>query len=216
MEENKSRKFKFSTILVIFLIIILLLEICITYYKLGESYVTIDKLNKEIRESKNADTDEINTYSNFVKKIEKSVKALEEKNNEKITKEVDIFDGDEGKRYGYAGAYVDEQNNAYIKIKEDTTLYNKYGKEYKVDENVLNVYVAYYANGGFSDFIFIKRDGTVDTVSTANMEEIKCEKLENVKNAVTVLPCAMEDKDYGVGEYQYLIIDINGNVVNKK
>lgn len=225
MEEKK--KIKLSTIILIILIILSFVAVGVALYKLNESNTKIAELYKEINtinqnkniienKTNNVENNTTNDYTTFATNAEKAIKSLGQQDGYEfiIQREVFLPSEDEGARFGYYGAYIDGNDNAYIRLKHDSDLYSKYGNEYKVDENVLSLYVALRGNGGFYDIIFIKKDGTVDIVSTVNGKEIKCEKLENVKNAVTVIPYN-EEGDMGTGAYSYLILDINGNVVKK-
>ena len=220
MEENKSKKVSLGTVVLIILLILSIVIVGIALYKMNESNIKISELNKEISSIKNQNnvenkiTNQI-SYSDFSANFEKELKELNSNDTEIIEREVFINTEDEGYRFGYLGAYIDKNNDAYIKLKKDSSLYNTYGEKYKVDSDILNLYNANYGNGGFSDIIFIRKDGTAYKVSTVNGEKITYEKIPNVKDAVTIIPYSETDKNSGTGAYSYLIIDVNGNVVSR-
>ena len=194
MEETNKIKY-----LLLIAIIIVVGLIAIKQIKIVDNY------------NKNANVSE-NNYETYIKNIKTSISSLNNDENQTAERRISIKETDKGSVYGILGAIIDENDDAYILLKENSELYQKYGEKYKVDSNVSSLYNVNNGNGGFSDIVFIKNDGTVSRVSTSiKNNEINCEVLSDVKNAVTVIPYLLKDKSSGVGEYRYVIIDINGN-----
>ena len=194
MEEKKNSK-----ILVGILVVLLIVAICATgflWYKLNNAK---------------------NKYEDFRNNYISTIKSLNNDGNTIIERIVSVDEQDEGYKSGVTGVYVDENNDAYMLFKKDSDLYSKFGEKAKINENVANIFIAYCGNGGFSDIILIKKDGTVDTISTCiNGDELVCEKIPDAKDAITIIPYRTTEKEFGVGEYNYCIIDINGNKIPSK
>ena len=108
---------------------------------------------------------------------------------------------------GIESVYINSENTAYLKIDNDSELYNKYGEICKVVDNVANIYVCNIGNGGYADIIFLNLDGTAYVMKGYDIDKkgmISYEKVENVQDAINVI-------SYVSGASQYLFVGIDGN-----
>lgn len=113
---------------------------------------------------------------------------------------------------GISDAYVDSHGDAYIDIAETSSLYSKYGTNYKVASNVADVAFCHYANGLTYYLALVNQDGTVSVIvlsdDTSRMSEIKVTNIPNVNNIVKVIY-----QRYGNGWFG-TAIDVNGNTIS--
>lgn len=115
---------------------------------------------------------------------------------------------------GVVSVSLDSNNVAYLRFDKNSQLYAKYGEKYKVEDDIANIFVCPHGNGGCSDAIFLKLDGTAYIVSGDKLGhslEVQCQKVENVTNAINVISYIQTDGRGGAWEYAF--IDINGNIV---
>lgn len=193
MEKNEPKKISLST----FFIILLIIVICVMGY-----FIFITCQSK----------------SNISDDVKVSEEKTNEQDSDKDSGKISIEISSSSETYQLAKileVYVENNGDAYLKVSADSNLYSKYGENIKVDTNVSNAFVAEDGQSGFLDIIFIKNDGTVDvikTIDTHSTQEIKCEKISNVKDAVNVIQHSYEDE--ASGGYYYTIVDINGNVTS--
>lgn len=55
-----------------------------------------------------------------------------------------------------------KSGNLVIGINKDSSLYQKYSKEYSIADDVLDVYIFNIGNGGYQYIYALKKDGTID------------------------------------------------------
>ena len=81
-----------------------------------------------------------------------------------------------------------KSGNLVIGINNDSSLYQKYSKEYSIADDVLDVYVFNIGNGGYQYIYALKKDGTIDImeipVSINNFDFKWEENYKNLKNIV--------------------------------
>ena len=113
---------------------------------------------------------------------------------------------------GVESVYVNSKAEAYARLKEDSKLYKKYGEEYKLSDNVANVY-DYKMGNGINEYIFLlKTDGSVDYIYL-NMDDnnkITIKKLKEVKDVTNIIQISGNDAE-GIGGYGVLFITSDGN-----
>lgn len=224
MEEKKSIKISLSTF---FLIICVILICLMGYYilnitKLNEEYskkiAQLENENSQIKEEiengkesevqKELQEESINKFEQYKNNYEEAFNKVINGNN-KISTYLE-----EDELPGILEVYVDANNDAYVTINKDNALYSKYGSEYKVATNVANIYVCHVGNGGLSDIIFLKQDGTVSTINGTEVVNgnIECKKVNNVKDIISVISYAELD-EMGLGGSSYAFVDINGKII---
>jgi len=205
--ENKSSKNRLIVLLIVFIVLTL---------GLG-GYVGYDKLLK-------SKTNDINNSSNATSlynyKLSKrtTVQAVREGN-------IEVLVDTNGNAYLYTIGnlnYEDEtQSNAYIQsIEKQFKSYSPKGytsidgstelKAYKL--NVTGVLTAYYVhmgNGGFSYFVFVKKNGKLSYLSYDKLiynGEINLQDINNLENVVSIV-----ENTYSMTPYA---INMNGNEIS--
>lgn len=112
---------------------------------------------------------------------------------------------------GISEIYIDANNDLYATIEQEMNeeLYKKYSSKYKIESDVANIFVLTSGNGGYSDIVILKKDGTAKAISGATIETgvIKAKNITNVKNAIGVMPYS------NIGGYSYAFIDVDGNLI---
>lgn len=229
MEEKEPINVRLST--VILLIIILTLIGGIVYFVLQNNDLktkqtqneaemqnlqsSTQELQKTINEIKNATA---NTETNTIENTTNNEKDKFEEYKEKYEKTfktvingentISIYLGEERKDElpGITEVYVDASNKAYIEMKN--------GSKKQVESNVANIYICPEGNGGYSDIVFLKLDGTATKISGTDVEKgnINSTVIQNVKNAISVIAYSVQDPEGG-GHATYAFVDIDGNII---
>ena len=116
-------------------------------------------------------------------------------------------------RFGITYAYVNSNSEAYIVMNQNSNLYNKYGEEYKIADNVANIYI-YQLNQSINEYIFIvKKDGTVEysyLESGYNEDDLTVHKIDKVKDVTNIIQIFGNDAE-GIGGNGVLFITSDGN-----
>ena len=206
---------------VICLIIIFILIMCLAGMWYYYNHINVID-NNEINSSETGDVPEEDENSN---QIESNLFDLYQENYKNTFKQIiteyndiSIYLGNEERKNelpGVVRVFLDSKNDAYFEFDKNSQLYAKYGEKYKVEDNIANIFVCPDGNGGYSDAIFLKLDGTAYIVSGYKLEqstEVQCEKVENVTNAINVISYTQSD-DGIIGACTYEFIDINGNII---
>ena len=237
MEKN-SGKIRLGTAVCMIIIFVLIIALAVVYYlgfikyteRIANSDVAGNKEGMQVVNVINKDMNNVNetTNNNILSKDEvetNSFKIYQEnyKNNYKktITGENIIYIYSGGEVPGVYGIYLDSNNDAYFEFEEESQLYKKYGKTYKVESNVANIYLCPVGTGGYADVIFLKLDGTASSVIGYELEEnpeVVCNTIEGVKNAVNVITYVyVLYNDYGelgANGPATVFVDINGNMIS--
>lgn len=206
--------------LVLFLILTIMV-IAIMGYMLYNMNINNENLEKQVEELANKENEEIvieeNSFELYQENYKKTYKQIITGKNT-----INTYIDDEFAMPGVQSIYIDQNNDAYLTFKENSDLYKKYGKEYKVESGVANIFLCPVGTGGYEEAIFLKLDGTASYVSGYKIEEtstVKCEKIEGVENAVNVITYVYQEFDefgeLGAAGPATVIIDINGNVIKE-
>ena len=215
---------KVSSGTVICLIIIFILIMCLAgmWYYYNHIKVVDNNETNEIISSEAGDVLEDNENLN---QIESNLFDLYQENYKNTFKQIiteyndiSIYLGNEERKDelpGVVRVFLDSKNDAYFEFDKNSQLYAKYGEKYKVEDNIANIFVCPDGNGGYSDAIFLKLDGTAYIVRGYKLKqstEVQCKKVENVTNAINVISYTQSD-DGMTGAWTYQFIDINGNII---
>lgn len=211
MEKNSTRISR-GTAVCIFIIIVLIIALGIVYY------IGFIRNNEEFANGVNENNvkdNQIDVAANSFREYQENYKTSYKKI---IAGENVISIYPRGEVPGVCEIYLDSNNDVYFRFEEDSQLYKKYGKTYKVESNVANIYLCPVGTGGYADAVFLMLDGTASSVSGYELEQnpvVECNKIEGVEKAVNVITYAyVLYNDYGelgANGPATVFIDINGN-----
>ena len=89
-----------------------------------------------------------------------------------------------------------KSGNLSIGIDKDSSLYQKYSKEYSIADDVLDVYIFNIGNGGYQYIYALKKDGTIDRMEIpfpASTSDFKWE--ENYKDLKDIVYLDLYSKE---------------------
>ena len=223
MKEKEEIKVSLGTVVSIIIIFILIIALGIVYYlgflKDDENGVgSVENQNTTIQTSAQDEKVENNVKDENI--TEETTKENQYLNNfsESVSEElgtannIRVEDPLQG-RFGITYAYVNSNSEAYIVMNQNSNLYNKYGEEYKIADNVANIYI-YQLNQSIKEYIFIvKKDGTVEysyLESGYNEDDLTVHKIDKVKDVTNIIQIFGNDAE-GIGGNGVLFITSDGN-----
>lgn len=187
-----------------------------TSYFYNNRFKFADAINEEIKNNDttkttttivpNKSTSEVSLsaderYHNYLTNLESNIKEKYEKySNNVITGNSMILDTD-------INFTITKDLNLLF-----TTGDKKYNN-YKLSENVLNMFLVYTGNGGYQYLYFIKNDGSLNKFCVDCLNEDKTLKVEkvNFKNIVNITQ-GLFDYEFS-GASDPIFIDIDGNIL---
>lgn len=142
-------------------------------------------------------------YSNYLKKLNIDLKKTFDEKDSEISVHRDSMIWDKG--YTFT---INKNFDLLMTIEEDK-LKDKY-TGYKLDSNVLSMYILSTGNGGFNTLYYITNDGIVKSLCIECIENSKPKiKEEKFKNIVNITQGNFDAST--TGGYGPIFIDIKGN-----
>ena len=228
MKEKEEIKVSLGTVISIIIIFILIIALGIVYYlgflKDDENGVgSVENQNTTIQTS--AQDEELENKvkdENITEEITKENEATENQYLNNFSKSVSeelgtannirVEDPLQG-RLGITYAYVNSNSEAFIVMNKNSNLYNKYGEEYKIADDVANIYI-YQLDQSINEYIFIlKKDGTVEYSYLEygyNEDDLTIQKIDKVKDITNIIQIFGNDSE-GIGGNGVLFITSDGN-----
>ena len=234
MEEKNEIKIRLGTVVSIFIIFVLIVALGIVYYlgfiadnSSNKEVASLETNNEKLQVSNNDNVNNIeSTKEDKNDEVKDDNKSKEISSNDYITNfsssvakelgsanEISVDSAVNG-YFGVNSLSVNANSEAYIQLNEDSKLYKKYGENYKLSNNVANVY-CYKMGNGINEYIFlIKTDGTVEYIHLQDDDNnsLKLTKLKKVKDITNIIQISGGDAD-GIGGYGVLFITSDGNCV---
>ncbi len=195
MQKNKSSQ---TPIIIVLITILLIMSGYIIYDKVFTSKET-DTAKEEI------DYDKV--YNNYQKEMQKNLPQLTD---------IAFKTSDIEYKAGIRELIVNKENEAVIEFDEESTLYKKYGQNYKIAKDVLYSTSLLIGNGFQKVIFFLKIDGSISYIyiKDEKIEELKMtNNLLNIKNVTSIFNYTkyIENAPSTVGIYA---LDIEGKIHN--
>ena len=209
MEEKKTIRIGLSTLIFIIAVTIISIMACVI--------LTMNLLKSSL-------TDEVGSIKESIYDFYSADKRYEQYSTTYSQKLKYILEGESkivipltgDRQYelpGISSVYLNAQNEAYVTIEKNSNLYGTYEENYNIGNNISNIYVSQYGNGGYSYIYLLKLDGTVDCIDGTQTENgiIEITQVDGLKNIINVVDCSMLDDNLS-GAHEPIFIDIDGNI----
>ncbi len=206
MEEKEPFKIKFTTVLIIVLMLMAIIGILAFNLRRLEDRVAVLSANNPETLGKNvAGVPEINDYDYYSENYKRALDAILDESNttyeSTLTKYVNEVIGT---------VELDVLGDVYFSLNTNSPLYSKYGKNPKVLSDVIDFQLGYVGKE-VSGLYFLHRDGTVSEVKLLEAQssgEIATSKIEGLNNIVKVIEISTPATSIPG------FVDINGNIYN--
>lgn len=184
------------------LIIIIILLLLLVYLLVGKDLLDINNVDKNTSTTTTAvisvESSE-EKYNKYLENSEKQIKTSESENSNVIS--------ESNKFFNTTANFLINKNLELILSTSSFKLEN-----YKISDNVLDMFLVYEGNGGYDYLYFIKTDGSLNKVCVSCLtEKDSIPKVENVNAKYIVNVLQSETVDSKIATY----VDIEGNVINK-
>lgn len=209
MEENKKSKLGLGILIGLLIAVVLGLTGFIIYDKVltKDDNNQIENNNyKEENNSEQADKEESNCdWSQVKNSYQEYANNLKQSRQQSINR---IDDVTINEKLCISTLTIDKDGNVKLGL-ENSTLIEKYGRNYQVLTNVLIAGVFEYGNSGFRTILFIKEDGSLVAINGNELINNKTIKLiTNLGNVNNIVSLVQTDDN---GSMSIMAIDINGN-----
>ena len=222
MEEKEPFKIKFTTVLII--VFILFIIIGILSYNLNRLNTILHTTSGATQNSRNVtglnpavpSPNDYEFYNENYKTALETILSNSEETDEfgelqiqKIAPDSDII--------GISSITIDHLFDAYINIPQNSPLYSKYGKIYKIASNVIDVEFCHVGNGDSYKVFFINNDGTVSELISSDIDEngvtysgeLSTQIVNNLSNIIRIFSIPVTNAE------EAAFVDINGNIFDQ-
>lgn len=167
----------------------------------------IEEINKE------ENNEEKISYESFMDNYMK-----ERSKDAPYTANVYEYLGSDERKYelpGITEINLTKDGELHLSIDKDSELGKKYREDYMVENHVFTFKVCPVGNGGYSDLIIVKTDGSVKKISGSKLEQsgkIDLERLE-ITNVIHIDSYSYQDPEGG-GAMGYKLFSIDGTTLS--
>lgn len=206
MEEKEPFKIKFTTVLIIVLVLFAIIGILAFNLRRLEDTITLLKENNpEQLERTVSGVPEINDYDYFNENYKNAIKVILDESNSNygttLSKYINEVVGT---------VEIDILGDVYFKLNTSSPIYAKYGKNPKVLSDVIDFQLG-YVDKEVSSLYFLHTDGTVSEVNLTEAKasgEIVASKIDGLSNIIKVIEIPTPSTSISG------FVDINGNIYN--
>lgn len=175
-----------------------------------------------LSDDQSAIIEEINDEQNSEQKIsfESFIDNYMKERAKDTSYEANVYEylGSDERKYelpGITEINLNKDGELHLTIDKESELGKKYREDYMVENHVFTFKVCPVGNGGYSDLVIVRADGTVKKISGSKLEQdgkIDLEKLE-ITNVIHIDSYSYQDPEGG-GAMGYKLFSIDGTTLS--